>query len=195
MEGVKRSLISLLSCYYLKYYNNHTYFYYNFDLHSQIRMYILCIYIQFNMNKGSFCPLGRYRGYGGGETVPIIIIILLLLKLLQSSDLFLLYFDLHSQIRMRILMYLFIFNLIWIKVPSVHWEDIGGMEGVKRSLREVIEMPQKFPHLFESLGIYWWENVYVLCVYVGIYGFEYEYLCMYGCMCISICIYVSLSNF
>jgi transitional endoplasmic reticulum ATPase len=41
-----------------------------------------------------------------------------------------------------------------MKVPCVHWEDIGGMDGVKRSLKEVIEMPQKFPHLFESLGIY-----------------------------------------
>lgn len=26
-----------------------------------------------------------------------------------------------------------------VEIPSVRWEDIGGMEGVKRSLREVRE--------------------------------------------------------
>ena len=42
---------------------------------------------------------------------------------------------------------------VMVEIPSVHWEDIGGLEGVKQSLREAIEWPLKYPKLFEEAGI------------------------------------------
>lgn len=40
-----------------------------------------------------------------------------------------------------------------IEVPQVRWTDIGGMESVKQSLREVVEWPLLHPELFQSLNI------------------------------------------
>ena len=42
---------------------------------------------------------------------------------------------------------------VMVEIPSVHWEDIGGLEDVKQSLREAIEWPLKYPKLFEEAGI------------------------------------------
>ena len=42
---------------------------------------------------------------------------------------------------------------VLIEVPKVKWEDIGGLEEVKRSMKEVIEWPLKFPDSFKRLGI------------------------------------------
>jgi len=42
---------------------------------------------------------------------------------------------------------------IYIEVPEVHWEDIGGLEDVKQQLREAVEWPLKYPELFETMGI------------------------------------------
>ncbi|MET1127705.1 MAG: CDC48 family AAA ATPase, partial [Thermoproteota archaeon] len=42
---------------------------------------------------------------------------------------------------------------IYIEVPEVRWEDIGGLEDVKQQLREAVEWPLKYPELFESMGI------------------------------------------
>ncbi len=42
---------------------------------------------------------------------------------------------------------------IMIEVPSVGWEDIGGLEEAKRELREGIELPLKHPEAFKRLGI------------------------------------------
>ena len=42
---------------------------------------------------------------------------------------------------------------ISIEIPSVRWADIGGMEYVKQSLREVAEWPLNYPELFATLGI------------------------------------------
>jgi transitional endoplasmic reticulum ATPase len=35
----------------------------------------------------------------------------------------------------------------------VRWTDIGGMDYVKQSLREVAEWPLLYPELFASMGI------------------------------------------
>ncbi|CAM9124614.1 unnamed protein product [Ectocarpus fasciculatus] len=40
-----------------------------------------------------------------------------------------------------------------VEVPSVKWGDIGGMEGVKQSLREVVEWPLRHPEAFLRMGM------------------------------------------
>ena len=42
---------------------------------------------------------------------------------------------------------------IMIQVPNVGWDDIGGLEGPKRALREGVELPLRHPDAFERLGI------------------------------------------
>jgi transitional endoplasmic reticulum ATPase len=42
---------------------------------------------------------------------------------------------------------------IEIEIPNVRWEDIGGLEDVKRQLVESIEWPLKYPEKFERMGI------------------------------------------
>jgi len=42
---------------------------------------------------------------------------------------------------------------VLIEVPTVTWADIGGLEDVKRQLREVIEMPMEDPEAFARMGI------------------------------------------
>ncbi|HDI46538.1 MAG TPA: AAA family ATPase, partial [Candidatus Methanomethylia archaeon] len=42
---------------------------------------------------------------------------------------------------------------VLVEVPEVHWDDIGGLEDVKRQLREMVEWPLKHPELFEQMGI------------------------------------------
>ncbi len=42
---------------------------------------------------------------------------------------------------------------VFIEVPEVHWEDIGGLEEAKQQLREAVEWPLKHPEVFESMGI------------------------------------------
>jgi len=40
-----------------------------------------------------------------------------------------------------------------IEVPTVRWDDIGGLEDVKQQLRESVEWPLKKPELFSKMGI------------------------------------------
>ncbi len=40
-----------------------------------------------------------------------------------------------------------------VQVPTVRWEDIGGMHDVKRAIREAIEFPTTHSEVFSSLGI------------------------------------------
>lgn len=40
---------------------------------------------------------------------------------------------------------------VFVEVPNVTWEDVGGLEEVKRELRESIEWPLKYPEVFEKL--------------------------------------------
>ncbi|MCS7387293.1 MAG: AAA family ATPase, partial [archaeon GB-1867-005] len=39
------------------------------------------------------------------------------------------------------------------EIPTVHWEDIGGLEDVKKELREAVEWPLKNPEIFKRFGI------------------------------------------
>jgi transitional endoplasmic reticulum ATPase len=40
-----------------------------------------------------------------------------------------------------------------IEVPSIEWEDIGGLSEVKEELREAVEWPLKHPEYFTNFGI------------------------------------------
>ncbi|MEM3465417.1 MAG: CDC48 family AAA ATPase [Candidatus Jordarchaeales archaeon] len=42
---------------------------------------------------------------------------------------------------------------VLVEVPSVRWEDIGGLEEVKQQVREAVEWPLKTPEAFERMGI------------------------------------------
>ena len=39
---------------------------------------------------------------------------------------------------------------VFVEVPDVKWEDVGGLEDVKKRLIETIEWPLKYPELFEK---------------------------------------------
>jgi transitional endoplasmic reticulum ATPase len=40
-----------------------------------------------------------------------------------------------------------------VEVPDVSWEDIGGLEGVKRELQELVQYPVEHPEKFEKFGM------------------------------------------
>lgn len=40
-----------------------------------------------------------------------------------------------------------------MEVPNVTWDDIGGLEGVKRELQEVVQYPVEHPEKFEKFGM------------------------------------------
>ncbi|HEV8289907.1 MAG TPA: CDC48 family AAA ATPase [Candidatus Norongarragalinales archaeon] len=42
---------------------------------------------------------------------------------------------------------------VYIEVPNVKWEQIGGLENVKRELKEAVELPLKRPEVFTKIGI------------------------------------------
>ncbi|MEM2958437.1 MAG: CDC48 family AAA ATPase, partial [Candidatus Jordarchaeaceae archaeon] len=42
---------------------------------------------------------------------------------------------------------------VLIEVPTVHWEQIGGLEEVKQQLREAVEWPLKNPEAFTRMGV------------------------------------------
>lgn len=40
-----------------------------------------------------------------------------------------------------------------VEIPDVTWEDIGGLEGVKRDLKELVQFPVEYPEKFEMFGM------------------------------------------
>jgi len=42
---------------------------------------------------------------------------------------------------------------VYIEVSTVHWDDIGGLDDVKQSLKEAVEWPIKNPEMFTRVGI------------------------------------------
>ncbi|MBI1973795.1 AAA family ATPase [Candidatus Micrarchaeota archaeon] len=42
---------------------------------------------------------------------------------------------------------------VLIENPNVHWSDIGGLEPVKKEIREAVEWPLKYPEMFKRMGI------------------------------------------
>jgi len=42
---------------------------------------------------------------------------------------------------------------VYVEVPSVHWNEIGGLEEVKSQLVEAVEWPIKKPEIFKKMGI------------------------------------------
>lgn len=41
---------------------------------------------------------------------------------------------------------------VFVEVPDVRWEDVGGFDMLKNRLIEAVEWPLKYPHLFEQAG-------------------------------------------
>ena len=41
---------------------------------------------------------------------------------------------------------------VFVEVPNVKWEDIGGLERAKQELKEVVEWPLKYPDVFSLLN-------------------------------------------
>ena len=41
---------------------------------------------------------------------------------------------------------------VYLEIPYVKWTDVGGMEEIKRELREAIEWPLKYPELYKELS-------------------------------------------
>jgi len=39
---------------------------------------------------------------------------------------------------------------VFVEVPDVKWEDVGGLENIKEELKEAIEWPLKYPELFKK---------------------------------------------
>ncbi|KHO54742.1 MAG: transitional endoplasmic reticulum ATPase [archaeon GW2011_AR19] len=42
---------------------------------------------------------------------------------------------------------------VLVETPNINWNDVGGLEDVKRELREAVEWPIKHPESFKRLGI------------------------------------------
>ena len=42
---------------------------------------------------------------------------------------------------------------VYVEVPTVHWNDVGGLENVKSELMEAVEWPIKRPEVFKRMGV------------------------------------------
>ena len=41
---------------------------------------------------------------------------------------------------------------VYLETPDVKWSEIGGLDGVKKELREAVEWPLKYPDLYKAIG-------------------------------------------
>ncbi len=41
---------------------------------------------------------------------------------------------------------------VYLETPDVKWSEIGGLDGVKKELREAVEWPLKYPDLYKTIG-------------------------------------------
>ena len=41
---------------------------------------------------------------------------------------------------------------VFIENPDIKWEEVGGLDSVKRELQEAVEWPMKYPGLYDKLG-------------------------------------------
>jgi transitional endoplasmic reticulum ATPase len=41
---------------------------------------------------------------------------------------------------------------VYLETPDIKWEEIGGLEGVKKELQEAVEWPLKYPDLYDKIG-------------------------------------------
>ncbi|HOX24077.1 MAG TPA: AAA family ATPase, partial [Elusimicrobiales bacterium] len=42
---------------------------------------------------------------------------------------------------------------IYVEKPNVRWDEVGGLDSVKREITEAVELPLKKPEMFEQMGI------------------------------------------
>lgn len=42
---------------------------------------------------------------------------------------------------------------VLVEIPNITWDDIGGLEEIKRDLKEAVEWPLKYPERFKQMGI------------------------------------------
>src|SRR3970282_2456919 len=42
---------------------------------------------------------------------------------------------------------------VFVEIPNVRWEDLGGLEAVKQQIREAVEWPLKYPDMFKQAKI------------------------------------------
>ena len=43
---------------------------------------------------------------------------------------------------------------VYLETPDVKWSEIGGLDGVKKELREAVEWPLKYPDLYKTIGYF-----------------------------------------
>ncbi|MGD1118308.1 MAG: CDC48 family AAA ATPase [Dehalococcoidales bacterium] len=42
---------------------------------------------------------------------------------------------------------------VFVEVPNVRWEDVGGLDEMKQKLVEAVEWPLRYPHLFQEANV------------------------------------------
>ncbi len=42
---------------------------------------------------------------------------------------------------------------VFVEIPNIKWDDVGGLDSVKQELREAVEWPLKHPEAFKRLGV------------------------------------------
>jgi len=65
-------------------------------------------------------------------------------------------------------------------MPTVSFDDIGGLDDVKRQMREMIEFPVKYKKMFRDLALAVRSMLLCVCVCVC--------MCVYVCVCV--CVFV-----